>query len=126
MAGHIGDDRGIDGFELGQVVFQIMIHARVLQSDRVDVAGWAFGGTNAGIALPRHRRDALGGDRAQLAHIVEPANRRILEGAGSRGDRILPRHARHLRGMLPFVRAVQVLMLGIVAHLIHPIPNVRE
>ena len=126
VTGHIGDDRSVDGLELGQVVFQIMVHTRVLQADRVDVAGWAFSGTNAGIAFPWHRGDALGGDRAQLAHVVEPADRRILEGAGSRGDRILPRHARHLRGMLPLVRTVQVLMLGIVDHLIHPIPNVRE
>ena len=127
MACHIGNDIRVDGLQFGQVILQIVVDARILQTDRIDVAGRTFGGADARIALPWHRRDALGSDRPKLAHIIEPTHSRVLERAGSGGDRILPWNARHLGGVLPLVSFVQIAVLHVVSRhaFTHPIPNVR-
>ena len=124
MAGHIGDDGRTDLLKLGQIIDQVMVDTRILQTDRVEIAGRAFSGTRAGIALPRHRGNTLGTYRAELADIIEPAHGGILEGAGSSAHRILPRNTGHLGGVLPFMVLIQIDVISIVCGHDHsPHPN---
>jgi hypothetical protein len=89
LAGDVGDDRGRQTAQVGQVVAEEVVDAVVVQTDGIEHAGGCFHRARRSVALAQVARDGLGNDAAEPGEVDRAGHfTRVTKRAGRHQDGI--------------------------------------